>query len=420
MEEASLILMSVKPELMVSGKLQTRTMLTPFGCKEVKVMHGEEEDRSAGRLVVPKFPDGIRDEEQGHPSSGKNPRREDGQGSSFRSDEKEDDKTLTGGMSSLDFNFLSNFENGTDTLEAMTEPADEGTSTLEPPSVFMEMSRNLLEKNLLLDSPRRRRIEGTARVHFLRTMPKEEWEVHHTDHENRTGCSMDRVAFMEEVWTVNQSYGTQSILKTGLNRPLMREVLDKCDESEEILSEFFIDSATDESEANSPTKTTPREGKEEVVYLSRAGKGAMQSKSVIDKITDMKMKLGSKVTLRNAGKTKVGSEISIKVVNSARRKHVEEAMDMGQGDDRLPGTDRMLNDLVMVPPILMAALKSASYKTKRSDCTLTGATLEIEILSQCGESFQTVFHEPWKGKRRKTASPSGVQPIDSVEDCNDL
>ena len=30
---------------------------------------------------------------------------------------------------------------------------------------------------------------------------------------------------MEEVWTVVQSYGTQSILKIGLNRPLMREVL---------------------------------------------------------------------------------------------------------------------------------------------------------------------------------------------------
>ena len=246
-------------------------------------------------------------------------------------------------------------------------------------------------------------------------MPKEEWEVHHTDHENRTGCSMDRVAFMEEVWTVNQSYGTQSILKTGLNRPLMREVLDKCDESEEILSEFFIDSATDESEANSPTKTTPREGKEEVVYLSRAGKGAMQSKSVIDKITDMKMKLGSKVTLRNAGKTKVGSEISIKVVNSVKRKHVEEAMDMGQGDDRLPGTDRMLNDVVMVPPILMAALKSASYKTKRSDCTLTGATLEIEILSQCGESTLQVF-KPSSMNHGKGSVVGQLVPVE----CNRL
>ena len=61
-------------------------------------------------------------------------------------------------------------------------------------------------------------------------------------------------------------------------------------------------------------------------------------------------------------------------------------MDMGQGDDRLPCTDRMLTDVAMVPPILKAGLKSASYKTKRSDGTLFGATLEMETLSQCGES----------------------------------
>ena len=46
----------------------------------------------------------------------------------------------------------------------------------------------------------------------------------------------------------------------------------------------------------------------------------------------------------------------------------------------------MLTDVAMVPPILMAGIKSAGYKTKRSDRTLTGATLEMEILSQCGES----------------------------------
>ena len=33
----------------------------------------------------------------------------------------------------LDFNFLSDFENGTDSLEGTTEPAVEGISTLEPP-----------------------------------------------------------------------------------------------------------------------------------------------------------------------------------------------------------------------------------------------------------------------------------------------
>ena len=41
------------------------------------------------------------------------------------------------------------------------------------------------EQRLLIESPRRRRIEGAARVPFLGTLPKQEWEVHHRDHENR-------------------------------------------------------------------------------------------------------------------------------------------------------------------------------------------------------------------------------------------
>ena len=95
---------------------------------------------------------------------------------------KEDDKASTGVMSSLDFNFLSDFENGTDTLEATTEPADEGTSTLETPSAFMGTNQNLpesssprnsenTEQKLLMESPRRRRIEGTARVLFWELCP---------------------------------------------------------------------------------------------------------------------------------------------------------------------------------------------------------------------------------------------------------
>ena len=191
---------------------------------------------------------------------------------------------------------------------------------------------------------------------------------------------------MEEFWTVVQSYGTQSILKVGLNRPLMREVLDKLDECEGRFCELLIDSATDESEANSPIKMTPQEDKGDVVYLSRTRKGTMRSKLVIDKISETKMKLGSKVIPRRAGKTLVGSEISIKAVNSAKRKRVEEVMDLGQGDYQLPGTDRMLTDVAIVPPILMAGIKSTGYKFKRSDRTLTGETLEMEILSQCGES----------------------------------
>ena len=197
---------------------------------------------------------------------------------------------------------------------------------------------------------------------------------------------MDRVAFIEEVWTAVQSYGTHSILKIGLNRPLMRQVLENLDECEGRLNELLIDSATDESEANSSIKMTPQEDKREVVYLSRTRKGTMRSKMVIDKINEMKNKPGSKMTLRKAVKTKVDSKILMKAVKSAKGKRVEEAMDLGQGDDRLPGTDRMSTDVATVPPFLMAGIKSASYKTKRSDRTLTGAKIEMEILSQCGES----------------------------------
>ena len=149
---------------------------------------------------------------------------------------------------------------------------------------------------------------------------------------------------------------------------------------------MLINSATDESEANSPIKMTPQDDKGEVVYLSRSRRGTMQSKLVIDKINAMKMKLGSTVMPRRVGKTKVDSETSMKAVNSAKRKQVEEVMDLGQGDYQLPGTDKMLTDIAMVPPILMAGIKSTGYKSKRSDRTLTVATLEMEILSQCGES----------------------------------
>ena len=405
--EASLILTSVKQEMKVGGILQTRTFLAPFGCEEIKVVHGEEEDRSADTLLIPRFPEEADNDEKGPSSSNKDKSEEDdGQGGSRQTEEPmqqdqaggEDDRASTGGTSSLDFNIFSDLENNAET----TEPADEGISTLEPPSAFMKMKRNLPESSspgnsrnndqrILMESHRRRRIEASARVPFLGTLPEEEWEVHHRDHESRTRCKLDRVAFMEEVWTVVQSYGTQSILKTGLNQPLMREVLDKLDDCEGRLSELLIDSATDESEANFPIKMTPQDDKGEVVYLSRTRRGTMRSKLVIDKINAMKMKLGSRVMPRRVGKTKVDSEISMKSINSAKRKRVEEVMDLGQGDYQLPGTEKMLTDIAMVPPILMAGIKSTGYKSKRSDRTLTGATLEMEILSQCGESTMKDF-----------------------------
>ena len=47
LQEASLNLTSVTPDLMVGGTLKIRTMLARFGCEEVKVVHSEEEHQSA-------------------------------------------------------------------------------------------------------------------------------------------------------------------------------------------------------------------------------------------------------------------------------------------------------------------------------------------------------------------------------------
>ena len=128
-------------------------------------------------------------------------------------------------MSSLDFNFLSDFENCTDSLEGTTEPADEKNSTLEPPSAFMETNRNLLEssspsdsknaeKKLLMESPRRRRKDGPTGVPFLGTLSEKEWETHHRYHENRTGCNVDRVQFsriVDVVCKLHANYPPQDL-----------------------------------------------------------------------------------------------------------------------------------------------------------------------------------------------------------------
>ena len=62
------------------GTLQTRTFLAPFGYEEIKVVHGEEEDKSAGRLIIPKFPEAAKTERQGQSSSRDTSGGDDGQG----------------------------------------------------------------------------------------------------------------------------------------------------------------------------------------------------------------------------------------------------------------------------------------------------------------------------------------------------
>ena len=61
----------------------------------------------------------------------------------------------------------------------------------------------------------------------------------------KTGATWSRVNFMEKSWDVIRRYGTQSIMKVGLNQPIMREVLEKIVNSME--SDVLTESVTEDS-----------------------------------------------------------------------------------------------------------------------------------------------------------------------------
>ena len=71
----------------------------------------------------------------------------------------------------------------------------------------------------------------------------------------------------------------------------------------------------------------------------------------------------------------------------------------------------MLADVATVPPNLKARIKSTGYKTKKSDRTLTRATLEMEILSQCGESTLKDF-KPSPMNHRKGSVVGQLVPVE--------
>ena len=155
LQEAVLRVTNVGPEIAITGKLLTRSALAPFSCEDVVTGYGKRED-----------PEKTREQDPDQAV-------------------KDDDKTSVGGASSLNFNFLDEDEEGTETLAGRTEPAKDEISTMEPPSAFKKAAHNLPEssspgkiettrKKLLTESPRRREKEGAARVPFLGTLPEEE------------------------------------------------------------------------------------------------------------------------------------------------------------------------------------------------------------------------------------------------------
>ena len=99
------------------------------------------------------------------------------------------------------------------------------------------------------------------RVSFLSTLPEEEWERFQSELEGKTGATWSRVNFMEKSWDVIRRYGTQSIMRVGLNQPIMREVLEKIVNSMEsdVLTESVTEDSADDQQV---AKKTSQEGAE--------------------------------------------------------------------------------------------------------------------------------------------------------------
>ena len=132
----------------------------------------------------------------------------------------------------------------TSSFMSPTKKASADLSPVDPISQAREC-RNKDPQRLLHESPRRRKFEESMRVSFLRTLPEEEWKRYQGELERKTGASWNRVNFMERSWDVIRRYGTQSIMKVGLNEPIMRAVREKIMNS--IESDVLAKSVTEDS-----------------------------------------------------------------------------------------------------------------------------------------------------------------------------
>ena len=126
-----------------------------------------------------------------------------------------------------------------------------------------ESTRN----KFLKEAPCRREIESAAQVPFFSEPSRKKIEKF-TTMIMRTGQAW----YGQSCFTVVHSHGTHSMLKIKPNRPLMQETLGKLDECEGRMSELLIDSATIESETNSPIMMTHQESNEEWRICSERGK----------------------------------------------------------------------------------------------------------------------------------------------------
>ena len=159
---------------------------------------------------------------------------------------------------------------------------------------------------------------------------------------------------MEKSWDVIRRYGTQSIMKVGLNQPIMREVQQKIVNSME--SDVLTESVTkDSADDQQVTKKLP---------VRRARKGLKR----------LKGKTGSRAVNPRVVKSKASAVVAS--LTSAGC-----SGESGQRDGA-PLTGGEKENLI--PPMLLAGLTMTAMKSKKTAGTLADTKLEMEIISQCG------------------------------------
>ena len=291
------------------GSYKTIEDLAPHGEESVEFLVNDELFYHAGDMIVPARPDSGIETRQG--PSGPKPKPD------ANDDElmDRDDNEIEGKMEKLGETDLGALER--DLLEYRFSEDDEGevdgSLLLMTPSSFMSPTKEASAREcrsrdpqrLLHESPRRRKIEESMRVSFLSTLPEEEWERYQSELEGKTGATWSRVNFMERSWDVIRRYGTQSIMKVGLNQPIMREVLEKIINSMEsdVLAESVTEDSVDDQQV---TKKLP---------VRRARKGLKR----------LKGKTGSRAVNQRAVKSKASAVVAS--LTSAGR-----SGESGQGD----------------------------------------------------------------------------------------
>ena len=262
--EVKVVILEVAKECR-GGTYITVDDLAPHGEGSVEFLVDEELFYNAGDLTIPAQPDSGMDMRQG--PSGPKPKPDANVDELM--DQDDDDHMRGKGekpygedygedLGALERDLLEyQFSEGDDgevdgnlllmtpsSFMSPTKEAPASLSPVEPISLAMDYRRRDLQK-LLHESPRRRKIEENMRVSFLSTLPEEEWERYQNELERETGVTWNRVTFMERIWDVIRRYGTQSIMKVGLNQPIMREVLEKIMNSVE--SDVLTESVTEDS-----------------------------------------------------------------------------------------------------------------------------------------------------------------------------